>query len=99
MRPNWWMMSGMLGFEKANDVRRGFARLMDDSPGHIALVPNTHELVVRFLSALPLKKRPKLITTDGEVSHDPSQLDRLAEEGIEVVKDWTDSCANGGRIQ
>ena len=73
-------------FEKANDVRRGFARLLDDSPDRIALAPNTHELVVRFLSALPLKKRPKLITTDGEFHTIRRQLDRLSEEGIEVVK-------------
>src|SRR5213594_4365451 len=73
-------------FEKANEVRRGFARLLDDSPDRIALAPNTHELVVRFLSALPLKKRPKLITTDGEFHTIRRQLDRLAEEGIEVVK-------------
>jgi len=73
-------------FEKANDVRRGFARLLDDSPDRIALAPNTHELVVRFLSALPLRKRPKLITTDGEFHTIRRQLDRLAEEGIEVVK-------------
>ena len=73
-------------FEKANDVRRGFARLMDDSADNIALAPNTHELVVRFLSALPLKKRPKLITTDGEFHTIRRQLDRLSEEGIEVVK-------------
>jgi kynureninase len=73
-------------FEKANEVRRGFARLLDDSPERIALAPNTHELVVRFLSALPLKKRPKLITTDGEFHTIRRQLDRLAEEGIEVVK-------------
>ncbi len=73
-------------FDKANDVRRGFARLMDDSPERIALAPNTHELVVRFLSALPLKKRPKLITTDGEFHTIRRQLDRLSEEGIEVVK-------------
>ena len=71
-------------FEKANDVRRGFARLMDDSADNIALAPNTHELVVRFLSALPLKKRPKLITTDGEFHTIRRQLDRLSEEGIEV---------------
>lgn len=75
-----------VAFEQANDVRRGFARLMDDSPDRIALAPNTHELVVRFLSALPLKKRPKLITTDGEFHTIRRQLDRLAEEGIEVVK-------------
>jgi kynureninase len=73
-------------FEKANEVRRGFARLLDDSPDRIALAPNTHELVVRFLSALPLKKRPKLITTDGEFHTIRRQLDRLAEAGIEVVK-------------
>src|SRR6202008_3807725 len=53
-----------IAFEKANEVRRGFARLLDVSADRIALAPNTHELVVRFLSALPLKKRPKLITTD-----------------------------------
>jgi kynureninase len=73
-------------FEKADEVRRGFARLLDESPDRIALAPNTHELVVRFLSALPLKKRPKLITTDGEFHTIRRQLDRLAEEGIEVVK-------------
>jgi kynureninase len=73
-------------FDKANEVRRGFARLLDDSPDRIALAPNTHELVVRFLSALNLRKRPKLITTDGEFHTIRRQLDRLAEEGIEVVK-------------
>src|SRR5206468_1247182 len=73
-------------FEKANEVRRGFARLLDDSPDRIALAQNTQELVVRFLSALPLKKRPRLITTDGEFHTIRRQLDRLAEEGIAVVK-------------
>jgi kynureninase len=73
-------------FEKANEVRRGFARLLDDSPDRIALAPNTHELVVRFLSALPLRKRPQLITTDGEFHTIRRQLDRLASEGIEVIK-------------
>ena len=75
-----------VAFEKATEVRRGFARLMDDSPDRIALAPNTHELVVRFLSALPLRKRTKLITTDGEFHTIRRQLDRLAEEGIEVMK-------------
>ena len=73
-------------FEQANAVRRGFARLLDDTPEHIALAQNTHELVVRFLSALPLRKRPQLVTTDGEFHTIRRQLDRLAEEGIEVIK-------------
>ncbi len=55
-----------LAFAKADEVRRGFARLLDDTPERIALAQNTHELVVRFLSALPLRKRPQLVTTDAE---------------------------------
>jgi kynureninase len=73
-------------FEKANEVRRGFARLLDDTPERIALAQNTHELVVRFLSALPLRKRPQLVTTDAEYHTIRRQLDRVAEEGIEVIK-------------
>ena len=75
-----------LAFAKANEVRRGFARLLDDAPDRIALAANTHELVVRFLSALDLRKRPRLITTDAEFHTIRRQLDRLAEEGLDVVK-------------
>jgi kynureninase len=75
-----------LAFQKANEVRRGFARLLDDTPERIALAENTHELVVRFLSALPLRKRRQLVTTDGEFHTIRRQLDRLGEEGIEVIK-------------
>ncbi|MGH7673329.1 MAG: kynureninase, partial [Gemmatimonadales bacterium] len=73
-------------FAQADAVRRGFARLLGDAPERIALAANTHELVVRFLSALPLRKRPRLVTTNGEFHTIRRQLDRLAEEGIEVVK-------------
>jgi kynureninase len=73
-------------FAQAEAVRRGFARLLGDAPERIALASNTHELVVRFLSALPLGRRPRLVTTDGEFHTIRRQLDRLAEEGIEVVK-------------
>jgi kynureninase len=73
-------------FAQADAVRRGFARLLDDAPDRIALAANTHELVVRFLSALDLRRRPRLVTTDGEFHTIRRQLDRLAEEGIDVVK-------------
>lgn len=73
-------------FARADRVRRGFARLLDDTDGHIALGPNTHELVVRFLSALPIEKRPRLVTTDGEYHTIRRQLDRLLETRIEIVK-------------
>jgi kynureninase len=73
-------------FAKAERVRQGFARLLEDEPGNIALGSSTHELVVRFLSALPLKDRPRLVTTDAEFHTLRRQLARLGEEGIEVVR-------------
>lgn len=73
--------------EKVERVCRGFAAWLDDDGGDIALGANTHEMVVRFLSALPLKERPRLVTTDAEFHSMRRQLDRLAEEGVvEVVK-------------
>ena len=72
--------------EQANLVRAGFARLLGDSPANIALGQNTHELVVRWLSALPFRQRTQLVTTDGEFHTLRRQLDRLAEEGVEVTK-------------
>src|SRR6187401_308502 len=52
--------------EQANRVRAGFARLVGDTPANIALGQNTHELVTRWLSALPFRQRQRLVTTDGE---------------------------------
>ena len=68
----------------AEDVRVGWRRLLADPQGDIALGQNTHELVVRLLSALPLPLT--LITTDGEFHTIRRQLDRLAEAGINVIK-------------
>lgn len=79
-------------FAVADRVRDGFRRLLDDPDGDVALGHNTHELVARFLSALPLRDRPRLVTTDGEFHTVRRQLARLEEEGIEVVR-----VATGGR--
>jgi kynureninase len=70
----------------AERVRAGWRRLLGDPSAEIALGQNTHELVVRFLSALPLGDRPRLVTTDGEFHSLRRQLDRLAEEGVDVVE-------------
>ncbi len=70
----------------ADEVREGYRRLLDDADGHIALGQNTHELVTRFLSALPLRDRPRIVTTDGEFHTVRRQLARLEEEGLEVVR-------------
>ena len=73
-------------FEVADEVRAGYRCLLNDPDGHIALGQNTHELLIRFLSALPLRDRPRLVTTDGEFHTIRRQLDRLEAEGIEVVR-------------
>jgi kynureninase len=71
--------------EQAAAVRAGFARLLGDRAENIALGQNTHELVTRWLSALPLLQRPRIVTTDGEFHSLRRQVDRLAEEGVAVV--------------
>lgn len=73
-------------FEQAARVRAGFARLLVDSAENIALGQNTHELVTRWLSALPFRTRRRIVTTTGEFHSIRRQLGRLAEEGIEIVK-------------
>jgi selenocysteine lyase/cysteine desulfurase len=71
---------------QASLVRAGFARLISDKPENIALGQNTHELVVRWLSALPFRSRSQLVTTNGEFHTIRRQLDRFADERIDVVK-------------
>lgn len=84
--------------EVADEVRGHWRRLLGDRDGSIALGQNTHELVTRFLSAVvptfgaPESRAPArparraLVTTDGEFHTIRRQLDRIAEEGVEVHK-------------
>ena len=72
--------------EQAALVQAGYRRLLNDPDADLALGENTHELVTRLLSALPLRDRPKLVTTDGEFHTIRRQLDRAAEAGLTVVK-------------
>ena len=74
-------------FAKADEVRKGFARLLDDDEnGEYSLAGSTHDLLIKFISALPLNQRPKLISTTGEFHSLKRQLDRLEESGIEVTR-------------
>ncbi len=73
-------------FAQATRVRQGFAALLGEPGAEIALGANTHELVVRVLSALPLRTRPRLVTTNGEFHTIRRQLDRLADAGIVIDK-------------
>ena len=73
-------------FAQADRVRQGYRMLLGDPAAEIALGASTHELVLRFLSALPLRERPRLVTTDGEFHTLRRQLGRLAEAGLEVLR-------------
>jgi kynureninase len=72
-------------FAKAERVRDGFGQLLDDDRP-IALAQNTHELVTRFISALDLRARQRLVTSEGEFHTLRRQLARLDEEWLDVVR-------------
>lgn len=73
-------------FDRAERVRRGYARLLGEPGAEIALGQSTFELVGRWLSALPLRDRPRLVTTDGEFHTIRRLLARLEEAGIQVAR-------------
>ena len=75
-----------LAFARAEAVREGVRRWLAEPQGDIALGASTHDLMVRFLSGLDLRRRPRLVTSDGEFHTLRRQLTRLAEEGVEVVR-------------
>jgi kynureninase len=64
-------------------VRRGIVRILNlPDEGTLAFAPNTHELVCRLLSSLPLTKPPRVLTSDSEFHSFERQLCRLAEEHL-----------------
>jgi kynureninase len=73
-------------FQRAERVRAGYRRLLGGGDAPIALGPATHDLLIKWLSALPLRERPRLVTTDLEFHALRRQLDRLDEAGLDVVK-------------
>ncbi|UBU18915.1 aminotransferase class V-fold PLP-dependent enzyme [Nonomuraea gerenzanensis] len=72
-------------FKVADRVRDGLRGFLGDPHAELALGASTHDLVLRFLSALDLRRRPRLVTSDGEFHTLRRQLGRLAEEGVEVT--------------
>jgi kynureninase len=79
-----------LAFQKAAKVKLYFSRQLadpavNDVANNYALASNTHDLLLRFLSALDWKKGKQIITTDGEFHSMRRQLARLQEEGVDVI--------------
>jgi len=54
-------------------------------PTTITFAPNTHEFVRRILSAMPLGRPPRVLTTDGEFHSFARQAARLEEDGLIAV--------------
>jgi len=71
--------------DAADAVRTTVGRHVGAAPDEIALGQNTHELVTRWLSAIELRARPRVVTTSGEFHSLHRQLSRLEEEGLEVA--------------
>jgi len=73
-------------FAAQDELRTHLARRLGGQPKEYAFAQNTHELVTRWLSALPWGERKKIVTTDGEFHAAFRQLRRLAElSEVEVV--------------
>ena len=70
-----------IAFQKADMVRQGFSQIIGGDPNEFALASNTHDLLIKLLSALDLKNRPKIITSDAEFHTVRRQLDSLYNAG------------------
>ena len=55
-------------------------------PDAVAFAPNTHEFVLRLLSALPAERVPRVLTTDAEFHSFSRQMARLAEDGLVALE-------------
>ena len=85
-----------LAFAQADRIREGYRRLLDDPAGLYSLAESTHDLLVRFLSALPWRERDQVVTTDREFYSLRRQLARIEEEGIDVVRVAADPAESVG---
>jgi len=84
-------------FQKADRVRLGYRKLLDDPSGMYSLAESTFDLLVRLISALPLRERPKLVSTDSEFYSLRRLLSRLQEEGIKLVRVPAEPAESVGR--
>lgn len=63
------------------------ARILNLSdPGAVVFAPNTHELLLRILSCLPVGRPARVLTTDAEFHSFSRQMARLEEDGLAAVE-------------
>jgi kynureninase len=87
-------------FSRTDRLRQGFATILEADVKNIALASSVHDLVIRFLSSLPLQKGGRIVTTDMEHPSIARQLARLAQEqNIELIQvNALPACDVVGRI-
>lgn len=74
-------------FRRADRLREGFASILEGEVENIALAPSVHELFVRFLSALPIARGGRIVTSDSEHPSISRQLLAVAQaSNIELVR-------------
>ncbi|NIA67517.1 aminotransferase class V-fold PLP-dependent enzyme [Pelagibius litoralis] len=67
-------------------TQQAIARVLGlSSPDTIAFAPNTHELLCRLLSCLPVDRAPRILCSDSEFYSFTRQVARLEEEGLADV--------------
>lgn len=74
-----------VAFEKLEILRSYLRDYYDDSNGWYTRGESTHQLMVSWLSALNLRHKRKIVTTDSEFHSLFRQMQRLKEEGVEVI--------------
>jgi kynureninase len=68
-------------------VQRGIARVLNLPDARtIAVAPNTHELLCRLISALPIDRPPRILTSDSEFHSFERQIARLQQENLVSVE-------------
>lgn len=72
-------------FSKTEKLRGYLRNYYDDPEGLYCLGQNTHQLLVSWLSSFELGEKPKIITTDSEFHSMYRQLQRLREEGVDII--------------
>ena len=73
-------------FRQLEHLRDYLRDYYNDQNGYYSFSSSTYDLLIRWLSALDLRKKPQIITTDSEFYTINRQLRRLEEEGLEVVR-------------
>lgn len=73
-------------FERTEVLRDYLKSFYDDPHGRYTVSQNTHDVLIRLLSAFDWRHHPRIVTTDGEFHTVYRQTKRLEEYGVPVER-------------